>query len=341
MTEEIPGPSEAEQEFRFRPPTFYGAPLCQRPGDLRADVAFLGVPFDLGTTLRPGARFGPSAIRTASGWWPYADDDGIKAGGWYDLDLGRWILQGVTMADCGDVEIAPAEIALNLGRITTAVLAILRAGSFPVVVGGDHAITFPVLRAFGEHRPLHIVQFDAHQDFVDERRGTRLGHGNTMRRASELPFIESITQIGIRALQKYREPLDAARAYGVQVITASELRRQGAQVAAAAVPRGATCYISLDIDALDIALAPGTGTPEPGGLTYAELRDTLRAIVNRGRVVGLDLVEVSPPYDWAEVTARSAARVILDALEAVFADGSRRTTAVGTTKLDSKGGNVG
>lgn len=331
----------AEQEFRFRSLTFYGAPLCERPSDLQADVAFLGVPFDLGTTLRPGARFGPLAIRTASGWWPYVSDDGAKAGGWYDLDLGRWILQGVTMADCGDVEIAPVEIAINLDRISAAVAGILRAGSFPVIIGGDHAITFPVIRAFGERGPLHIAHFDAHQDFVDERRGTRLGHGNALRRASELPFVKQITQIGIRGLQKYQEPLDAARAYGVGVITASELRRQGAQSVADAIPKGATCYLSVDIDALDMALAPGTGTPEPGGLTYVELREAIRAIARRGRVVGLDLVEVSPAYDWAEVTARSAARLILDVLAGVFADGSLRKAAVGTTTSDSTGRGAG
>ena len=299
--------------------TFYGAPPCAPGAAPDADVAFVGVPFDLGTTLRPGARFGPAAVRAASAWYRYIDDDGKAAGGWFDLDLGRWILQGITMADCGDVEIAPADITANLERITEGVAAIVGAGRLPVIVGGDHSITYPALRAFAGRGPLHVVQFDTHQDFVDERRGTRLGHGNVMRRASELPFVTGISQIGIKGLQKYPEPLSAAEIYGARIVTASALRRDGPEAAARSVPAGAACYLTVDIDVLDIAQAPGTGTPEPGGLTYGELCEAARAVENRSRVVGLDLVEVSPPYDWAEVTARSAARLILDVLAAIFA----------------------
>lgn len=307
-------------EPRPRFATFFGAPPHDPSDGSKADVAFLGVPFDLGTTLRPGARFGPTAVRAASAWSPYYSRDGIAAGGWYDLELRRWILRGVTMVDCGDVEIAPAEIPGNLDRTTSAVAKILADGSLPVIIGGDHAITYPVLRAFAGRGPLHIVQFDAHQDFVDERLGTRLGHGNVMRRASELPFVAGISQIGLRALQKYAEPLDAARAYGIRTVSATEVRRGGPDAAAAVVPPGAACYLSIDIDVLDIAVAPGTGTPEPGGLTYAELRDAIRAVVSRGRVVAMDLVEVSPPYDWAEVTSRTGVRLLISTLAAIFPD---------------------
>jgi agmatinase len=302
---------------------------------LRAAVAFVGVPFDLGTTLRPGARFGPQAIRAASTWWSYAADDGDAAGGWYDLALGRWILRDVTMADVGDVEIAAADVAANFDRITQAVGAVLGAGSFPVVVGGDHSITFPALRAFGAHDPLHVVQFDAHQDFVDERRGVRFGHGNAIRRASELPFVQGITQIGIRALQKYPEPLRASAAYGIRVVTPAALRADGAAAALDAIPQDAACYLSLDIDALDIAAAPGTGTPEPGGLQYAEVRDAVAVLARRARLVGMDLVEVSPPYDWAEVTSRTAARLILDTLAAIFAHATL-SEAAGARGVDSQ-----
>jgi agmatinase len=291
-------------------------------------VAFLGVPFDLGTTLRPGARFGPDAVRAASAWWQYARDEEDNAavdgtgsrsgGGWYDLERKQWILRGVSMADWGDVRITPTDIAVNLERITGCVGAILDGRSLPVVVGGDHAVTYPAIRAFAGRAPLHIIQFDSHQDFVDERHGVRLGHGNVMRRASELPFVTGISQIGLRALQKYPEPLEAARRYGIRMVTAADLRRRGPRAAAAIVPAGANCYLTLDIDVLDIASAPGTGTPEPGGLTFPELRDAVRAIAARCRIVGLDLVEVSPPYDWAEVTARGAARLLLDVLSAIF-----------------------
>ena len=306
-------------------------------------MAFLGAPFDLGTTLRPGARFGPDAIRAASAWWQYARDAGVPAPGvaaarapapaegWYDLDAGRWILKDVSMADWGDVRITPADLTANLDRITAGVRAVLEAGSLPVLVGGDHAVTYPAIRAFAGRGPLHIVQFDSHQDFNDERHGVRFGHGNVMRRASELPFVTGISQIGLRSLQKYTDTLDAARRYGLRTVSASELRRGGPRVAAAAVPARARCYLTLDIDGLDIASAPGTGTPEPGGLTFPEMRDAVRAIAARCRIVGLDLVEVSPPYDWAEVTSRTAARLLLDTLAAVF-DGpgaTSRTAAAG------------
>lgn len=321
--------------LRVRPHTFFGVPPRDEAPGARAAVSFLGVPFDLGTTLRPGARFGPEAVRAASAWWQYARDEegkaaddgtGLRAAeGWYDLDRRQWILRGVAMADWGDVRITPADIAANLDRITDCVRAILHAGSLPVVVGGDHAVTYPAIRSFAGRGPLHVVQFDSHQDFVDERHGVRLGHGNVMRRASELPFVAGISQIGLRALQKYPEPLEAARRYGIRVVTASELRRRGPRAAAACVPADARCYLTLDIDVLDMASAPGTGTPEPGGLTFLEVRDAVRAIARRCQIVGLDLVEVSPPYDWAEVTARTAARLLLDVLSAIFDRGSGPT----------------
>ncbi len=306
--------------LRIRHHTFYGAPPRDETAGARSAVGFLGAPFDLGTTLRPGARFGPDAIRAASAWWQYARDDGaaVEAEGWYDLDRRRWILRGVSMADWGDVRIAPTDLTANLNRITEGVREILDAGSFPVVVGGDHAVSYPAIRAFAGRSPLHVVQFDSHQDFVDERHGVKFGHGNVMRRASELPFVSGISQIGLRSLQKYADTLEAARRYGIRTVTASELRRGGPRAAASCVPAGARCYLTLDIDALDIASAPGTGTPEPGGLTFVEVRDAVRAIARRCRIVGVDLVEVSPPYDWAEVTARAAARLLLDTLSAVF-----------------------
>jgi agmatinase len=340
------GPA-TDRGLRVRPHTFFGCPPRDDAGP-RTDVAFLGAPFDLGTTLRPGARFGPDAVRAASAWWQYARDADSRAGagsdgaaaagpdtpaaeGWYDLDAGRWILRGVSMADWGDVRITPTDLHANLDRITAGVRAVLEAGSLPVLVGGDHAVTYPAIRAFAGRGPLHIVQFDSHQDFNDERHGVRFGHGNVTRRASELPFVTGVSQIGLRSLQKYTDTLDAGRRYGIRTVSASELRRGGPRVAAAAVPAGARCYLTLDIDGLDIAAAPGTGTPEPGGLTFPEMRDAVRAIAARCRIVGLDLVEVSPPYDWAEVTSRTAARLLLDTLAAIFdrAAATSRTAAAG------------
>jgi agmatinase len=317
------GAVAAPSTFRSVRHTFFGVPAREDAARPSPAVGFLGAPFDLGTTLRPGARFGPDAVRAASAWWQYARDgsQAPAAEGWYDLDGGRWMLRGVAMADWGDVRITPTDLTANLDRITAAVREILDAGVLPVLVGGDHAVTFPAIRAFAGRGPLHIVQFDSHQDFNDERHGVRFGHGNVIRRASELPFVTGVSQIGLRSLQKYTDTLEAGRRYGLRTLSASGLRRGGPRAAAALVPPGARCYLTLDIDALDIAVAPGTGTPEPGGLTFPEVRDAVRAIASRCRIVGLDLVEVSPPYDWAEVTSRTAARLLLDTLSAVFDGG--------------------
>ena len=324
--------ASADPGLRVRHHTFFGCPP-RDPAGGRTDLAFLGAPFDLGTTLRPGTRFGADAVRAASAWWQYARDDGraAPAEGWYDLDAGRWILRGVSMADWGDVRITPTHLTENLDRITAGVRAILEAGSFPVLVGGDHAVTYPAIRAFARGGPLHIVQFDSHQDFNDERHGVRFGHGNVTRRASELPFVTEITQIGLRSLQKYTDTLEAGRRYGIRTVSASELRRGGPGAAAAAVPAGVRCYLTLDIDGLDIATAPGTGTPEPGGLTFAEMREAVRAVAGRCTIVGVDLVEVSPPYDWAEITSRTAARLLLDTLAAIFDGGAPPRSATPRT----------
>ncbi|MDP2952982.1 MAG: agmatinase [Chloroflexota bacterium] len=287
-------------------PSFFGAPRTLDLEELEAQVAFLGVPFDVATNDRPGSRFAPQAIREAS--MRYND----LRQGWLDLERGVSILQGVTLADCGDVDIRVKPLEDIYDQITEAVGQILARRAFPVLVGGDHAITFPAVRAFQGH-PLWVVSFDAHLDFTDEYLGVRLSHDNEMRRIAELPFVQGVSFIGPRGMVNRRAPYDEALKYGARVITAEELAEKGI-LALRDLPPMERIYLSMDIDVLDPAVCPGTGYPEPGGLSYYQMRKAIEFVAGLGQIVGLDLMEVNPIYDPSGRTARTAAYLILHAL---------------------------
>ncbi|MBI2165024.1 MAG: agmatinase [Chloroflexi bacterium] len=298
------------------PRSFFATTLCQDLDRLEAQVAFLGVPFDQGTLARPGARYGPNAIRDAR-VYSYVDiHEGTVAGGYWDPAAGRQQLAGVTMADCGDVNIVPSEVERNFLRLTRTVEKVLDRGVFPVIVGGDHAITYPIVRALERYKPLDIVHFDAHMDYVHDYQGVLFSHGSPMRRCSELPFVRHITSIGVRDFK--RRPYQEAVARGNLVISADEFRRLGPAAVVQQIPASQHLYVTIDIDCLDPSVAPGTGTPVPGGLTYLEVRDTLRLLPGKGKAVAFDVVEVAPNYDWAELTSRVAARLIIEFLTVLF-----------------------
>jgi agmatinase len=296
-------------------PTFFGIPQVTALDQVKADVAFLGIPFDMGTNDRPGSRFGPRAIRDAS--LRFA---GIGSDGWYDIEQDRRVLQGVRMVDCGDVNIRTVEFAENFDKITTAARALRASGALPVFVGGDHAISYPLLRAF-DGGPLQVVQFDAHLDFTDEWQGQRYSHDNHMRRSRELPFVAEMYHIGIRSLFERMEPVDAARGYGNTIVTSRDIVQLGGTAAINRLPlRDAPCYVTIDIDVLSPDTAPGTGFPEPGGISYYHLKDALLALAARTQVVAFDLTEVAPWFDPpSAVTPRVAARLLIDFLGAIFA----------------------
>lgn len=298
--------------------SFFGAPSCEDVERLDATVAFIGVPFDQGTTNRPGARFGPNAVRDAKVYDYFSpfEPEPPPAGGLYDVDLGTELLKGVRMADLGDINVAPSNVELAFDRLTRTVRRVVEKGAFPVVVGGDHSITFPVVRGLERFAPLGIVHLDAHLDYTHDYQGVRYYHGSPIRRCAELPFVGPISHVGIRVVR--RKPVEDARQRGNLIISAERFRQVGPQEAASLLPASPFLYISLDIDVLDPAVAPGTGTPAIGGLTYLEVRDFLREVAKRGKVVGFDLVEVAPEYDHAQVTALTAARLIIDLLSAVF-----------------------
>jgi agmatinase len=238
---------------------------------------------------------------------------------YYDAEFDEVYLDGVRIVDVGDADMihsAPAACLANIEAVTTKILA---RGALPVTLGGDHAVPIPVLRALGDHGPMCVVQIDAHLDFVDERFGVREGHGNVMRRIAEMDHVSRIAQIGIRGPGS-SDPSDFvdARAMGSEIIGPREFRRIGVDAVLERIPDAPNYYVTIDCDGFDAALMPGTGSPSPGGLQYHEVVDLLRGIATKGNVVGFDFVEVAPVYDQTEVTAQTAARVILDFLGAIF-----------------------
>lgn len=300
--------------------SFAKSPICtawEQLATLNADVAILGVPNDMGTQYRAGARFGPRGIREASTLFSFGH------GGAYDFEDDVTYLQEdqVRIVDVGDADIIHTDMQQSHANTEQAVQAILAAGAMPVSLGGDHSIHAPVIQAFVGRGPIHIIHFDAHLDFVDERHGVRYGHGNPLRRASELDHIVSMTQLGIRNVSSSnRKDYQAARDAGSDILSVRDVRRLGVQGVLERIPTGLPYYITIDIDGFDPSIAPGTGTPSHGGFLYYEVMELIQAIANRskGNIIGIDLVEVAPPYDHADVTSILAAQVLLNTIGYIF-----------------------
>lgn len=294
--------------------TFAKSPYEPDWSRIDADVAVMGAPFDCGTQWRAGTRFGPRGIREASTLFAFGH------AGAYDFDDDTTYLDGVRIVDIGDADIIHTDTAASHANIEAGVRAILRAGALPVVLGGDHSINIPCINAFSDEAPVHVVQIDAHLDFVDERHGVRVGHGNPMRRAAEKPWVEGMTQIGIRNVSSTaKEGYEAAQAMGSDILSVRMVRRLGIEAVLERIPAGRRYYLTLDIDGFDPSIAPGTGTPSHGGFQYYEVLDIVAGLAQRGTIVGIDLVEVAPDYDRTGTTAILAAQILLNTLGRIFA----------------------
>lgn len=279
-----------------------------------ADVAILGAPYDFGTQWRSGARFGPRSIREASTLFAFGH------AGAYDHEDDITYLDKVRMVDLGDADIVHTDTVNSHANIETGVRAILKAGALPVVLGGDHSINIPCINAFDGHGPIHVIQFDAHLDFVDERHGVRFGHGNPMRRAAEKEYVTGLTQLGIRNVSSTaKEGYEDARRMGSDILSVRQIRKLGVEAVLARIPDGVDYYITIDIDGFDPSIAPGTGTPSHGGFLYYDVLELLDGISKKGRVVGIDLVEVAPDYDHSGSTAILAAQILLNLIGRVMA----------------------
>jgi agmatinase len=301
--------------------TFFGVPAAVDLAKVTAQVAFLGVPFDGGTPQpgnRTGQKLGPAVARQAS-WEQFAygesADDG--ADGWYDIETGRDRLRGVTMVDVGDVVIQGADDHGNFARMREAANRIVGKGSVLVAVGGDHSISFPLAAGVAARRRAEMVHVDAHPDFCDELDGSRLSGASQLRRIAELPDVVGVTALGLRNVE--RAEVQGMRELGVRFATTLDLLDRGpTAVVDELVPACDAMYVSVDLDVLDIGLVPGTTLPEPGGLSYRELRATLAAIARRGRVVAFDIAELNPPADISGATARLATWLITHLLSELF-----------------------
>ncbi|MGI3186217.1 agmatinase [Nioella aestuarii] len=275
---------------------------------LEADVAILGAPFDFGTQWRPGARFGPRSIREASTLFSFG-----HAGAYDHEDGVTYLGAGTRIVDLGDADIVHTDTEKSHANIEAGVRAILARGALPVVLGGDHSINIPCVRAFDGHGPIHIVQIDAHLDFVDERHGVRHGHGNPMRRAAEQDHVTGLTQLGIRNVSSTaKEGYEDAARMGSDILSVRQMRALGTEAVLARIPAEVDIYLTIDIDGFDPSIAPGTGTPSHGGFLYYEVLELLAALAKRQRIVGVDLVEVAPAYDHTDTTSILAAQLLLN-----------------------------
>ncbi|MGB3243569.1 MAG: agmatinase [Sulfitobacter sp.] len=281
---------------------------------LDADVGILGAPFDAGTQWRAGARFGPRGVREASTLFSFG-----HAGAYDHEDDVTYLPGDVNIVDLGDADIVHTDTETSHANIEAGVRAILDAGALPVVIGGDHSINIPCIRAFDGQGDIHILQIDAHLDFVDERHGVRHGHGNPMRRAAEQEYVTGLTQVGIRNVSSTaKEGYADARAMGSDIISVRQARAMGTLEVLRHVPTGARLYVTLDIDAFCPSIAPGTGTPSHGGFLYYEVLELLQAAAERHEIVGIDLVEVAPDYDPTGSTSVLAAQILLNFLGFIF-----------------------
>ena len=273
--------------------SFLRAPICTDINNLDADIAVMGVPFDEGVPFMPGSRFGPRSIREHSLRFVGG------APGYYDPETDQDYLHhevaNQRIADCGDADILPTNVEGTFANITSMTRAILDSGAMPVVLGGDHSITYPVVRAFDQ--PLHVIHFDAHLDYAPFVHDLRFTNGHAFRHLAPMPHVLSLTQVGIRSLRNTREMMSDSKGDGNHVVNMGDFYKLGPDCVPAKVPKGAACYVSIDIDVLDLPLVPGCVSAEPNGMTYAELRDSLDAIARHTQIVGFDFVEVNPQLD--------------------------------------------
>jgi agmatinase len=291
----------------------------------RPDVAIVGAPYDVSTTNRPGARFGPRAIRTTA-YEP----------GTYHLDLGLEIFEWLEVVDFGDAYCPHGQTEVSHANIRRRVHEVARRGIVPVILGGDHSITWPAATAVADvhgHGNVGIVHFDAHADTADIIDGNLASHGTPMRRLIESGAVPgpNFVQVGLRGYWPPRETFDWMLEQGMRWHTMQEIWERGFKAVmddavGEALERCDRLYVSVDIDVLDPAFAPGTGTPEPGGIQTSDLLRLVRRLCREHDVAGVDVVEVAPAYDVSELTVNAAHRVVFEALGGMAA---RRRDAAG------------
>jgi agmatinase len=299
--------------------TFLGVPAVD-PHDVerwrQSAAVIVGAPFDGGTSHRPGCRFGPQAMRTTD----YLPHDGARP----SLALGVDPLSDLAVVDLGDVEMPSGETELSLRRLEDQITTIAKENVIPIVLGGDHTIALPDVTGIANHvgfGRVSVIHFDAHADTGESQMGSLYGHGTPMRRLIESGACrgDRFLQIGLRGYWPEPETLDWMAEQGMRSYEMGEIVMRGLdnvieEAMELAMDDCDAVFLSVDVDVVDPGSAPGTGTPEPGGLSSRQLLDAVRLIAMTVPLAGVDVVEVSPPYDHAEITAYLGNRVVLEAL---------------------------
>jgi agmatinase len=300
--------------------TFLFSELALDLDNLEADIAFLGIPFGHPYTIRNVTNDqsnAPTAVRQAS-------DRVSRSLERYDFDIGGPLFDDrpIRMVDCGDVSGEMHDPAAHSRRAEEAMRKIIASGALPLIIGGDHAIPIPVLRAFDDKGPLVLVHVDAHIDWRDDVGGVSEGLSSPIRRASEMPHVTEIFQIGIRSQGSARRTdVDAALAYGARIVTAYEVHDGGMDAVLSNIPDNARYYITIDADGLDPSVMPAVEGPAPGGLTFDQTRRLIHGLVNKGQVVGMDIVEITPSRDINRISAITAGRLFLNLIGAAVRAG--------------------
>ena len=288
--------------------SFAGFPVCDEVGELDTSIALIGAPFGTpyDSTKPPHSQGAPMAIRRESNRY---SEDPIA---WdFDLDGKLVDICAGRVVDCGDLPGSQEDALKNRDQIQEAIRNILNAGAVPVVLGGDDSIPIPVLRAYEGREPFTVLQLDAHIDWRDSVDGVRDGYSSTMRRASELPWVNEIVQVGARGVGSARRiEHQAALDYGAKLITARQFHQEGIDSVLDHLPIGGRCFITVDLDVLDPSIMPAVGAPTPGGVYFQETIDLIHTVCTRTRVGGVCLVELVPELDVNHLGTITAMRVV-------------------------------
>ena len=277
---------------------------------IEADIAILGAPFDCGSQWRSGSRMGPRGVREASTLYSFGHDGAYD----HEDDI-VYLKSDSTIIDIGDADIIHTDTLSSHTNIEYGVRKILSSNAIPIVIGGDHSVNIPCINAFSNSEPFHLIQIDAHLDFVDERHGVKYGHGNPMRRAAEKSYVSGLTQIGIRNVSSTaKEGYEDAKKMGSNIISVRQFRELGVSKIINQIPNNIPYYVTIDIDAFDPSIASGTGTPSHGGFLYYEILELIDLIAQKGKIIGMDLVEVAPDYDMTTSTTTLAAQLLLNSI---------------------------
>lgn len=295
--------------------SFAKYPICDDLNELDADIAILGVPYDTGIGFLSGCRLGPRRIREVSTHYARGDV------GFYDPEKDEQVLAApIKIVDCGDADVLHGDIEFSFDSIEYSVRKILEKGAIPAIMGGDHSITIPVGRALDSFdEKINIIQIDAHLDWTNNVGPQRYGNGSPMRRLSEMAHIGNMYQIGLRGLGSSRkEDFEDAKEYGSVLVTAKEVHDNGTEWVLDKIPEGGKYFLSIDIDGYDITLAPGVGSPSPGGLYYDQYSELIEGICKKVDVIGFDMVEVAPQYDQTATTTRIAAMTMINVMAEIM-----------------------